>query len=104
MITHIVLLSPAESVPLEDFESVLADSAAFADEIDGIVDLHFGADTLAESMGNGYTHALVITFTDAAARDAFLAHPAHVAYAARLGPVMSQVAIVDIEKPAASIA
>lgn len=99
MITHIVLLTPAPSVPIEEFESVLAAAAGLSDEIDGIVDLHFGADTITPSMGNGYTHALVVTFTDIAARDTYLAHPAHLAYAGRLGPVMSQVAIVDIEKP-----
>ncbi len=104
MITHIVLLSPAENVTVDEFEAVLADAAGFPDEIDGIVDVHFGADTIPESMGNGFTHALVITFTDLAARDAFLVHPAHDAYAVRLGPVMSQVAIVDIEKPGAPAA
>jgi hypothetical protein len=99
MITHIALLSPAENVPVDEFEAVLAGASEFADEVDGIIDIHFGADTIQESMGNGYTHALVITFTDLAARDAFLVHPVHDAYAARLGPVLSQAAIVDIEKP-----
>lgn len=99
MITHIVLLSPAPGATAE-LESVGYDAVGLADEIPGIVDVHFGPDTSPEDLANGYTHALVVTFVDAAARDAYLPHPAHKAFGARMGAHISTIAVVDIERPA----
>lgn len=98
MITHIVLISPAPDAAAE-LERVGRDAVALADEIPGIVAVDFGPDTSPEDLANGYTHALVVTFVDAAARDAYLPHPAHRAFAARMGAVISSVAVVDLETP-----
>ena len=99
MITHIVLLAPAPGAAAE-LEKVGHDAVGLADEIPGIVDIHFGRDTSPEDLANGYTHGLVVTFVDAAARDAYLPHPAHVAFGTRMGPHISAIAVVDIERPA----
>jgi hypothetical protein len=36
-----------------------------------------------------------VTLTDAAARDAYLPHPAHVAFTQQLQPILERVLVVD---------
>jgi hypothetical protein len=45
--------------------------------IPGIFAITFGADNSPEGLQKGFTHAFSVDFTDAAARDAYLPHPAH---------------------------
>jgi hypothetical protein len=45
--------------------------------IDGILDYSWGSNNSPESLNQGFTHGFVMTFTGAAARDAYLPHPEH---------------------------
>lgn len=64
---------------------------------------HFtaGANVSPEGLARGFTHAFVADFVDAAARDAYLVHPAHRAAGARLVDAaeggVEGLAVIDIE-------
>lgn len=63
--------SPAKVA--EVFEAI----AALKHLVPGIVDFSGGAGCSVEGLERGFTHAFVTTFTDKAARDGYLTHPAH---------------------------
>jgi hypothetical protein len=65
--------------------------------IDGIIDYSWGANTSPEDLSQGFTHALIMTFKDAMARDAYLAHPAHEKAKASILPQVESVVIFDYE-------
>jgi hypothetical protein len=50
-----------------------------------------------EKLNQGFTHVYQVTFTSAAARDAYLPHPAHKAFGELLGRlgVLESVFVVD---------
>lgn len=97
MITHLVLLKPNDTATPEQLDRLGAGGHALAKTIDGITSTKFGRDTSPAKADQGYTHALVVEFTDAAARDAYLPHPDHLAYSDTLMPLVSGVLVIDIE-------
>jgi hypothetical protein len=65
--------------------------------IPGITSFEHGGNVSSEGLNQGYNHVYVVTFEDAAARDAYLPHPAHLAFVASLGEtkVMQEVLVID---------
>jgi hypothetical protein len=70
--------------------------------ITGIVSLAEGPSVSTEHLEDGLEYCFVITFADAAARDAYLPHPEHVSVADLLGALAARVVVYDIATEAAS--
>lgn len=77
MITHVVLFKIRNDVEQERIDTVFAELAGLKEEIPGILSFHGGPYSSQEGLNKGFTHGFVMTFRDAAARDAYLPHPAH---------------------------
>jgi hypothetical protein len=77
MIRHVVLVRPAAQASSASVQAALDGVAALQGVVPGIVSVQLGANVSPEGLGQGYTHGFVVDFTDAAARDAYLPHPAH---------------------------
>ena len=73
------------------FESVRALQGC----IPGIVDFSWGLNDSPEGLSQELTHAFVMTFKDASARDAYLDHPAHVPVKAAVLPLIEAAVVVD---------
>lgn len=74
MIRHVVLLKLRSAQAAPQIFSALK---ALQSQIPGIIDIRCGADCSPEGLQRGFTHAFTVDFLDAAARDAYLPHPAH---------------------------
>ena len=70
---------------------------ALKTKIPNIVSIEHGVNDSPEKRNQGFTHVYQVTFTNAAARDAYLPHPAHKAFGALLGKlgVLEDVFVVD---------
>ncbi|MFN0008684.1 MAG: Dabb family protein [Planctomycetota bacterium] len=77
MITHVVLLRLRKTVPKAEIDRVFDRLAALKQRIPGLITFSGGAYSSPEGLHQGYTHGFVMTFADAAARDAYLPHPEH---------------------------
>lgn len=77
MITHMVLLKVRADVPAAQVERVFAEIGALQGRIPGIRSYAWGPYASPEGLQRGYTHGFCMTFSDAAARDAYLPHPEH---------------------------
>ena len=75
MIEHIVLFRWTSDATPEQIEEVLAGLRGLQGRISGILNLTCGEDF--SGRAQGYTHGLVVRFTDRAALDAYGPHPAH---------------------------
>ena len=64
-------------------------------QISGIVDFSGGENTSQEGFSKGFTHSFVMTFSDAAARDAYIVDPIHVAVAQKLVPLLDDLVVCD---------
>ena len=83
-VTHIVLCQFAAATPEAEIRAIWADLAALKDVVPGLIEARFGSNISPEGLNRGIGHGFVITFADASARDAYLAHPDHAAAGGRL--------------------
>jgi len=77
VITHVVLLRVKKTVPAKEVERAFGAIGALKGRIHGILSYSWGPYSSPEGLHKGFTHGFVMTFTDAAARDAYLPHPEH---------------------------
>jgi hypothetical protein len=97
MILHMVLLKPRPGVDpaaLDHLEDALS---ALPEKISGIVGFSWGDNVSPEELGRGFAHGFVVTFADAAARDAYLPHPDHQAVIPLVQAVAEEVLVYDLE-------
>ena len=77
MIRHVVLFKLRHGFGDSAVAEIFNALKALQNEISGIIAVSCGADVSPESLQRGHTHAFTVDFTNAAARDAYLPHPAH---------------------------
>jgi len=65
--------------------------------IPGIVDIRFGPNVSPESLDQGFSQCFMVTFTDIAARDRYLPHPAHLAVVPIVQSVAADLVVFDLE-------
>ena len=94
-----MLGTPHEGAPKNKIILALQPFSSFAAAvtIPGIEDYVSGANCSPEGLNQGYTHGLVMTFTDAAARDAYLPHPDHERVKQAVLPHVESVVVFDFE-------
>ena len=97
MIVHVVLLRPKPDPDPGTMEALRSALAALPDAIPGITRFAWGPNSSPEGKGQGYDLGFVMEFADAAARDAYLPHPAHVAVGPLVRAVAAEVLVFDLE-------
>lgn len=98
-VRHMVVFKFKSAAKPEQIQQVSDALRALKDKIPGIVSFERGVNNSPEKKNLGFTHAFLITFEDARARDAYLPHPEHQKFGALLGSlgVMEDVFVVDYE-------
>ena len=84
MIRHLVLVKVRSDVPGAEVAAILAQLSDLRSVLPGMTAFSGGPNVSPEGLGRGFTHAFTCDFADAAARDAYLDHPAHKAAGGRL--------------------
>ena len=94
---HIVVFKYKPSATEAQIKEVTDAFVALKTKIPNIVSIEHGVNNSPEKRNQGFTHVYQVTFTNAAARDAYLPHPAHKAFGALLGKlgVLEDVFVVD---------
>ena len=94
MIQHNVLFKWKPSMTPAIEAAAFAAFRSMAKQIPGIVSVSVGHQNSPEGLGKGYQVGLSVVFTDAAARDAYLPHPAHVAAVEPIKPHIDDVCVI----------
>ena len=94
---HIVLFKYRASALPSEIEQVTEAFRALQHRITGIQSFEHGVNNSPENKAHGFTHIYTLTFVSAAARDAYLPHPAHEAFGALLHQldILEDVFVVD---------
>ena len=82
---HVVVFRFKPDASPEKIRQITEAFAALKDQIPGILAFEHGVNNSPEKLNQGYTHVYQLTFANAAARDAYLPHPAHKAFGTLLG-------------------
>jgi hypothetical protein len=96
-VRHIVVFKYKADATPEQIQQVTTAFAALKDKIPGVVSFEHGINNSPENLNKGFTHVYQVTFTDAAARDAYLPHPEHRAFGQLLGKlgILEEAFVVD---------
>jgi len=96
-IKHIALLKFKEGTAQDYVDQVLNQLLELSESIEGIEDYVCGTNNSSEGLSQGFTHGFVMTFGDAGARDAYVAHPEHKKFTAGVLPSIESVVVFDFE-------
>ncbi len=95
VLRHIVLYKFKDGLPRQQLQEVIDTFAALPQKIDTIVAFEHGTNVSPEGKSDGLTHAFIVTFRDEAGRDAYLKHPAHLAYVEVVRDRREKVVVFD---------
>jgi hypothetical protein len=96
MIEHILLLRWAEHASQEAIDTALAELRKLKDKIPGILDVSCGQNF--SERAKGYTHGLVLRFTNRAALDGYFPHPEHQRVVQTfISPIRADSLVLDYE-------
>lgn len=96
-INHVVLLKFKDGTTEETVAQIFEQLLELSENIPGIENYTGGPNNSPEGLAQGFTHAFVITFSDAAARDAYLTNGEHSKFKDGALPHIGNVAVVDFE-------
>lgn len=94
---HIAFFQFKPECTAEEIAEVWRTMEGLPKKIPGILNLTWGANTSSEGLSEEFTHSFVMLFENAAARDAYLPHPAHQAAVASVLPKLARVVVCDHE-------
>ena len=92
---HVVTFKYGDGVPADRIGDITARFAALRDSIPGITAFEHGVNNSPEGLNKDITHVYLLTFADAAARDAYLPHPAHQRFVELLDGAVEDVFVID---------
>ena len=96
-IKHIALFKFKEGTTEEQIQKSFDELIELSENVPGIEEYVAGANNSQEGMNKGYTHGFVMTFTDAAARDAYIPHPEHERVKSFVLPLIEEAVVFDFE-------
>ena len=97
IVQHILLGKFRPEMTAAQYDEFILRFNELAAKIPGILSLEYGENNSPEGKDLGMTHVIIVTFTDAAARDAYLVHPDHISFGTWLGEVnlLQDIVVVD---------
>ncbi|MDB6171289.1 MAG: Dabb family protein [Chthoniobacteraceae bacterium] len=94
-IRHVVHFRFKPGADQAQVQKVVEEFAALRTKIPLIESLEYGTNISPEGLDQGFTHCWIVSFKNAADRDAYLVHPDHKAFASGLKPVLDAALVVD---------
>ena len=92
---HVVMFGFTDETTPDQVDEIVARFAALKDLIEGIDSFEWGPNVSPEGLNQGLSHCFLLTFATEAARDAYLPHPDHVAFAEFVKPFIAHVTVLD---------
>jgi hypothetical protein len=96
-VKHVVLLKFKEGTTEELITKFFDDVLDLSETVPGIDDYVSGTNCSSEGRSQGMTHGFIMTFSNAAARDAYVVHPEHERFVTMAMPMVENVLIFDFE-------
>ncbi len=88
---HVVIFKYKPTATKQQIEKVTQAFGDLKNKIPGIISFEHGTNTSPENKNMGFTHAYLVTFENAAARDAYLPHPEH----KKFGELLGQLGVLE---------
>jgi len=97
MIRHILLIKFKECSEASEIMKLRALFESMPDKIEGVVSVEWGVNDSPEGKNQGYTHSVLMTFTDEKGRSHYLPHPEHEALKEVFRPLLEDIIVFDYQ-------
>jgi len=94
-IRHVVHFKFKADASKEQIAKIVEEFAALKSKISQVETLEYGTNSSPEGLDKGFKYIWIVTFKNAADRDAYLVHPAHKAFVELLKPSLDEALVVD---------
>ncbi len=95
LLRHVVLFTFKPEASQAQIDELTTAFGQLPSQIREIKEFEWGTNNSPEGLSKGHTHCFLVTFATEADRDAYLPHPAHQAFVAKLKPLLADVTVVD---------
>ncbi|MBV7296593.1 Dabb family protein [Enterovibrio paralichthyis] len=95
MIRHVLLVKFKPSCNEADLEEIREEFESMTERVDGVQAVEWGENDSPEGKNQGFTHVVVMTFSDEDARQCYLFHPEHDALKEVFVPHIEDIIVVD---------
>lgn len=95
MFRHVVFFKFKDGTAESEVRTVQRAFLDLKDKIEVVRDIESGRNVSVENLDQGFTHCFLVTFDNAAGRDAYLKHPVHDEFVKLAGPVLDKVCVID---------
>lgn len=97
MIRHILLIKFKDSAEISEVEKLRTLFELMPTKIEGVVSVEWGLNDSPENKNKGYTHSVLMTFSNEAARQSYLPHPEHEALKSVFRPLLQDIVVFDYQ-------
>lgn len=96
-VRHVVVIKFKSHITDDQLVTISDKFRDLKNQIGGITGFEYGENNSTEGANRGLTHVFLLTFENAAARDAYLPHPNHLAFVSYMGEIdaLDEVFIID---------
>ncbi|MGE3622595.1 MAG: Dabb family protein [Bdellovibrionales bacterium] len=95
MLRHIVLMTFQNELGEEEIAEAVERFFDLRETIEEVKAMEHGMNISVEGLDQGFTHCFLLDFDDEAARDRYLAHPAHQDFVGYVMPLLANGLVVD---------
>ena len=95
MIRHILLIKFIDNADTSAIEKIRDLFEAMPAKVTGVLSVEWGLNDSPENLNKGYTHSVLMTFADEAARQDYLPHPEHEALKSLFLPLIEDIVVFD---------
>ncbi|GAB3518036.1 Dabb family protein [Photobacterium alginatilyticum] len=95
MIRHILLIELNPEASPEQVDAVRLAFEQIPGQIEGVTEVEWGVNDSPEGKNQAFTHCVLMTFEDEAARQAYLPHPKHEALKVIFRPIIKNLIVFD---------
>ena len=92
---HVVFFKFKDSATPEQVQALENDFGQLVKKVDTVEAFEWGTNVSPEGLNDGFTHCFLVTFANKAGLEAYLPHPEHEAFVARLKPLLDKVCVLD---------
>lgn len=97
MIRHILLIKFKQSAQNAEIEQLRTLFMLMPKKVEGVLSVEWGINNSLEGKNKGYTHTVLMTFTDEAGRQNYLPHPEHEALKRVFRPILEDIIVFDYQ-------
>ena len=95
LLRHVVMFGFKPDTTPDDIAELIRRFSDLQHSVPGIESFEWGENNSPEELAHGLSHCFLLSFRSEAARDAYLPHPAHSAFAEWAGRFIEHVTVID---------